>query len=64
MIELERNRDGFLKSFPIQIAQKALMDAKGLKPLGKNYWKLPEDSTHKVDKSGLIVLKAKKSKKN
>lgn len=60
MIELERSTDGFIKSFKQSVAQKAIFDSVGQKERNQGYWKIPEDSDHKLDKDGLIVLKKKK----
>jgi hypothetical protein len=60
MVELEKSGNGFLKSFKMVVAQKALLDGKRQKENGQNYWKLPEDSIYKADKQGILVLKKKK----
>ena len=60
MVELERESDGFLKSFDFKIAERALKDA-GKFP-GK-YWKLPEHSTYKFSNGSLIVKAVNKPKK-
>ncbi len=58
MIELERSNDGFLKSFPEKVAIKALKVGIASKARGQVYWSLSENSTHKLDKDGLLVAKA------
>lgn len=63
MIELERESDGFIKSFPFPVAERALRERK-LKPKVKT-WKLPDNSDYKFSDSGSLIKKAiKKPKKN
>ena len=60
MIELERSTDGFRKMFKASIVQGILASGLAQKARQQSYWKLPEDSMHKLDKDGLMVQKAKK----
>ena len=57
MIELERSNDGFIKSMGIKVAEDALRLSKGQIERNQTYWKLPEDSSYKVDSNGFLVVK-------
>lgn len=63
MIELERSNDGFIKSFGIKIAEAALGVAKRQIENSQTHWKIPKESNYKLDKNGLLVIKAKKTEK-
>lgn len=63
MIELKHNKNNTTKSFPIELAEKALRKAiekskNGLK--GFSCWELPSDSKYKFDNGKLIQIPKKK----